>query len=222
MKDHGSILSKTVLISIMLCLVAVCVLRVGLSQVSGDPVVRVQPSKTDVRVGDTFSVSVVIESVKNLYGLDVTLRWDSSVVQFQSVDLRLGVESHSGGVLHEDFGSLIYVADDNASETEYHLAATSVAPASSFDGSGTVFVVSFKAVGVGSSALALETELADHPLPGETANLIDHVVVSGSVESSEDGSGGSGDGDLFILFLIGIAVVVSVVAVVVVIYMRRR
>ena len=222
MRDSGSGLLRAVWVVLLLCLVSVWFVRVGFSQGSGDAVVRVQPSKTDVRAGDAFSVSVVIESVENLYGLDVTLRWDSSAVQFQSVDLRLGVESHSGGVLHEDFGAEIYVAGNNVSEAEYHLAATSVAPASSFNGSGTVFVISFKAVGVGSSSLALETELADHPLPGETANLIDHVAVSGSAESSEDGSGGSGDGDLFILVLIGIAVVVSVVAVVVVIYMRRR
>src|SRR5512139_2178608 len=139
MKNPGISLSKAALVSLVLCLVAVCFLRVGSSQISGDPVVRVLPSETDVLVGDTFSISVVVESVENLYGLDVTLRWDSSLVQFQSVDLRLGVESHSGGVLHEDFGAEIYVADSNASEAEYHLAATSVGPASSFNGSGTVF-----------------------------------------------------------------------------------
>jgi len=176
--------------------------------------VKVQPSETDVRVGETFSVSVVVESVENLYALDVTLRWNASVLQFLSVDLHLGVESHLGGVLHEDLGAEIFVAENNASEAEYRLVATSVSPASSFNGSGTVFSVSFKAVSAGRSLLGLETELADRPSSGGTANLIDHDVVGGSVEVGEQDSGELIGADLLVLILVVVAVAVSVVAIV--------
>ena len=197
-------------------------LQVGSAQVSGGTIVKVQPSETEVRVGDTLSVSVIVESVDNLYGLDVTLMWDESVLQFQAVDLRLGVESHPDGILHEDSGSDIYVADNNASKSEYHLAATSVGPASSFNGSGTVFRIEFKAIAYGISPLSLETELADHPLPGDTANLIQHNAVDGSVESAEGSSNGSGRDELFMIALIAVGVIVAVVAVILFVYSRKR
>lgn len=220
MKNSCSASLKAVLFMLVLGVSTVCFLQVASSQVSGNTIVKVQPSVTVVRVGETFSTSVVIESVKNLYGLDVTLRWNSSVLEFQSVDLRLGVESHPGGVLHEDLGSEIYVAENNASEAEYSLAATSVSPASSFNGSGTVFGITFKAVGIGNSSLELETELADRPLAGGTANLIDHDVVGGSVELGEQDSGELIGADLLVLILVVLAVAVSVAGIV--FFFRKR
>jgi len=211
---------RAVLFMLVLGLSTVCFLQVASSQVSGNTIVKVQPSETEIRVGETFSISVVIESVENLYGLDLTLRWNSSVLEFQSVDLGLGVESHPGGVLHEDSGAEIYVAENNASEAEYVLAATSVGPASSFNGSGTVFSISFKAMGAGQSSLDLETELADHPSSGGTANLIEHTVVRGSVESDENGSDEPIGADWLVLVLVIVAVIVSVVGII--FFFRKR
>jgi len=212
-KDPFCRLSKAASVMLLLGLFVICLLQVGSSQAQGNTVVRVQPSKTAVRVGEAFSVSVVIESVENLYGLDVMLRWNGSAVQFQSVDIRLGVESHPDGVLHEDSGAEIYVAENNASEAEYHLAATAVGPASSFNGSGTVFSVRFKAISAGLSPLELETELADHPRPGGTANMIEHADVAGSVESEENDSSVPIGTDWLILILVAIAVVVSAIGI---------
>jgi hypothetical protein len=204
---------KTALLMLLVGLSAASFMLVGSSQASGNTVVRAQPSTTVVSVGETFSVGVAVESVENLYGLDVTLRWNDSVLQFQSVDLRLGVESHPDGVLHEDSGAEIYVAENNASEAQYHLAATAVNPASSFNGSGTVFSVSFKAVSAGLSSLDLETELADHPSLGGTANLIEHTVVAGSVESDEHDNNGRTSMDWLVLILVVLAVFISVLGV---------
>jgi len=142
------------------------------------------------------------------------------VLEFQSVDLHLGVESHPGGVLHEDSGAEIYIAENNASEAEYVLAATSVGPVSSFNGSGTVFSIGFKAVGAGQSPLDLETELADHPSSGGTANLIEHTVVRGSVESDENGSDEPIGADWLVLVLVIVAVIVSVVGII--FFFRKR
>jgi hypothetical protein len=211
---------KTALLMLLVGLSAASFMLVGSSQASGNTVVRVQPSTTVVSVGETFSVGVAVESVENLYGLDVTLRWNDSVLQFQSVDLRLGVESHPDGVLHEDSGAEIYVAENNASEAQYHLAATAVNPASSFNGSGTVFSVSFKALSAGRSSLELETELADHPSLGGTANLIEHTVVAGSVELDENDSGQPIGLDLLVLILVVVAVAVSVIGLV--FFLRKR
>ena len=220
MKNSCCRLLRAALLFLLLGLSITCFVRVGSSQASSNSVVKVQPSETDVRVGETFSVSVVVESVENLYALDVTLRWNASVLRFLSVDLHLGMESHPGGVLHEDLGAEIYVAENNATEAEYRLVATSVSPASSFNGSGTVFSVSFKAVSVGRSLLELETELADRPSSGGTANLIDHAVAGGSAESGENGTDEPIGTDWLFLTLVGVAVAVSVVGIVV--FFRKR
>lgn len=213
MKNSCSRPFKTALLMLLVGLSAASFMLVGSSQASDSAVVRVQPSTTVVSVGETFSVGVAVESVENLYGLDVTLRWNDSVLQFQSVDLRLGVESHPDGVLHEDSGAEIYVAENNASEAQFHLAATAVNPASSFNGSGTVFSTSFKAVGIGNSLLELETEFADRPLAGGTANLIDHDVVGGSVEVREQDSGELIGADLLVSILVVVAVVILVLGI---------
>jgi len=220
MKNSSRRLFMTALVTLLFCSSTLHVCQVCSAQSSGNTAVRVQPSTTTVRVDETFSVSVTVESVQNLFGLDVILRWNSSVLQFQNVDLRLGVESHSDGVLHEGSNTEIYIAENAASEAEYHLAATAVAPASSFNGSGTVFRIDFKAISVGRSPLELETELADRPPPGETANLIEHATVPGSVESGENGSSKPTGLDWIIPILIAITVIVLTIGVIV--YLRKR
>jgi hypothetical protein len=219
-KNSSYRLFKTALVMLLVGSSALHLCQVCSSQVSGNTVVRVQPSMYTARVNETFSVSVTIESVQNLYGLDITLRWNSSVLQFQNVDLRLGVESHSDGVLHEDSNTEIYIAENEPSEAEYHLAATAVGPASSFNGSGTVFRINFKATSVGRSSLELETELADRPPLGETANLIEHTTVPGSVESAENDLSEPTGLDWPILILVAIAVIVLAIGVI--IYSRKR
>jgi hypothetical protein len=75
--------------------------------------------------------------------------------------------------------------DENASKTtgEYHLVATSVGPAPSFNGSGTIATITFTVVGLGRSELNLESELADYPPPGGSSNFIDHTDTGGSVDA---------------------------------------
>jgi len=219
MKHTHRKLSKTVLITLLLILSALHLGQITYSQPSGT-VVNVQPPTTNVRSGETFTVNVTIESVQNLYGIDVTLRWNNSLLQFQSVDLRLGVESHTGGILHEDSNTEIYIATNEASEAEYQLAATSVFPASSFNGSGTIFQVGFKAIATGRSSFGLETELADRPLPGEIANLIEHTTVPGQVESSENGFIEPTSLNGLILIIVVIAIIF--IAITVIFYIRKR
>jgi hypothetical protein len=59
--------------------------------------------------------------------------------------------------------------------------ATSVAPAPSFSGSGTLASIAFNVTDVGHSDLILTSELADYNPSG--SNFIDHTDVNGSVDS---------------------------------------
>ncbi|MGF3522079.1 MAG: cohesin domain-containing protein [Candidatus Bathyarchaeia archaeon] len=148
-------------------------------------VVQVEPAHVTAAMDETFTVKIVINNVENLYGVDVILSWNNTILQVISANHTLGVESHQNGVLHEAADAPIYVAEDNADQQigSYHLLATSQNPAPPFSGSGTIATVTFKVIHVGHSELKLQTELADFPAEGEPSNFIDHVDVGGSVDS---------------------------------------
>jgi hypothetical protein len=142
------------------------------------------PSTATPALGETFTVNITVSNVQNLYGVDVTLSWNASVLQVLNVNLRLGVESHPDGVLHEILpdAEIDVVENDVSAETgTYHVAATSVNPAPSFSGNGNIAVLTFNVTKLGHSGLALETELADYPASGETANLIEHTTNAGNI-----------------------------------------
>jgi len=122
--------------------------------------VSVIPSSSTPRLGETFAVNITISNVQNLYGLDITFRWNASVLQVLNVNSRLGVESHPNGVLHESLPDAeIDIAEDSvSSETgEYHIAATSVNPAPSFSGSGNVAIITFNVTRLGGVGFGLES-----------------------------------------------------------------
>lgn len=177
-KPHYAFM-KWVLLTLMLGLIVLYLVLSASSQVSSPTVVKAQPSKNDPRVGETLTVNVTISNVENLYSLDVILHWNASVLQFLNAELRLGVESSPYGVLHEE----IYIIENSATQAEYELAATSVGPAPSFNGSGTIALVTFNVTSIGHADLQLESELADHPLSGEIANPIAHSDVADSVDT---------------------------------------
>ena len=144
---------------------------------------KAEASTSQPHVGDTLTVNIKISNVQNLFGVDVTLNWNPSVLSVVSATSQLGVESHSGGVLHETSSYPIEVVDDIASQSigEYHLLATSTGSASPFSGSGTIATVTFKVTSSGSTGLTLASELSDHPAAGGTANLIVHSDTADSV-----------------------------------------
>ena len=147
--------------------------------------VSVVPSNSAPSLGETFAVNITVSNVQNLYAIDVTLSWNASVLQVLNVNSRLGVESHSDGVLHEQLpNSPIEILEDSLSpETgEYHIAATSVSPASSFSGSGNVAIITFNVTRLGRVGFGLESELADHPVSEEPANFIAHTDSIGNVD----------------------------------------
>jgi len=155
--------------------------------------VAVKPSDSSPRIGETMTINITIANVQNLYALDVTLQWNTSALKVVNVDLRLGAEIHSDGVLHGnrlnyDDSTLvtgdIYVEESNASQEtgEYHLVATSLGTATnSFSGSGNIATLTFNVTSIGHSELVLTSELADYNPSGST--FIDHTDLNGSVNA---------------------------------------
>jgi hypothetical protein len=170
--------------------------------------VSVVPAQNAVNVGDTLTVNVTISSVQNLYGIDVTVNWNSSVLQILKVTDWLGVESYARGVLHETPSYPVEIAvNDTSQETgTYQIVATSQGAAGPFSGSGTIATLTFNVTGTGQSTIDLVSELADHPAIGETnSEPIAHSDFGASVNAATIP-------EFPQIAAIGLALVISIVA----------
>jgi hypothetical protein len=185
MKNPHSTKLQRIMLTVILGLLVLFPIQAASVQAATSTTVSVVPSNSTPSLGETFAVNITISNVQNLYGLDITFRWNASVLQVLNVNSRLGVESHPDGVLHESLPDAeIYIAEDSvSSETgEYHIAATSVNPAPSFSGSGNVAIITFNVTRLGRVGFGLESELADHPVSEEPANFIAHTDSIGNVD----------------------------------------
>ncbi|MBS7620887.1 hypothetical protein KEJ32_02020, partial [Candidatus Bathyarchaeota archaeon] len=120
-----------------------------------------------------------VVDVQNLYGLEVVVRWDISLLQLVSVDIRLGVNSNHDGVLYEPF---INITQENIGE--YIIGATSYTPAPPFNGSGNIIRITFEGIDNGESIIELETKLYDYPPPDRKPREslpIPHTTIDGNV-----------------------------------------
>ncbi len=170
-----------ILFTVIFVLIAVFPIQTVKSQAPSGTIVSVVPQVSTARAGETLLINITISNVQNLYGLDVTLNWNTTVLQLQNAESRLGAGTASNGVFYNPVN---IVEQTESQETgEYHLVATSQSPADSFNGSGIIAVLTFKVAVVGHSDLLLQSELADHPIPDEVSAPIDHTDISGSVDA---------------------------------------
>jgi hypothetical protein len=141
-----------------------------------ETVVEVNPQTISANLGERFTVNITVIEVQNLYGIEVSLRWNSSILDPVNVDIRLG---QTDGVLHSP--PPVYIVENLTKESEYVLAATSMNPAPSFNGSGNIVSITFNVTNPGDSELDLETRLWDYPPPNEASSPIDHTTIDSSV-----------------------------------------
>jgi hypothetical protein len=149
------------------------------AEVASGTLVEVEPYASFANVGEIFSVNVTVVNVQNLYGVGATLYWNASVLEINNTDVMLGVESHQNGILHEPID--IYQNQTFQAQGKYVLAGSSTAPAPSFNGSGTMVRLTFRAISVGSCTLSLETDLASNIIPQGSTSVapIQHTTVGG-------------------------------------------
>jgi hypothetical protein len=119
---------------------------------------RLEPSLCFASLGETFTANVTITDVQNLYGLEVVVSWNASVLEATRVDVKVG---QAGGVLY----SSVYIAENSTINSQYTLAATSVAPAPPFNGTGTAATITFRVKDHGNSSFSMTSQLYDFPPP---------------------------------------------------------
>jgi len=139
-------------------------------------IVKLDPSRSQANVSAIFTINITIVDVQNLYAVEVTLNWNSSVLMVTNIDIRLG---QADGVLH---GSP-FIAQNMTRLGRYSLAATSVGPAPPFYGNGTVVSITFEVINLGSSPLSLESQLSDYSYPNPSSP-IDHSTLSGAFDTT--------------------------------------
>jgi len=142
--------------------------------------VKVNPYASVAQIGESFTVNITVSDVENLYGVELTLRWNASTLRVVNVDVRLGVESHLDGVLHEPV--LIVKNETIREEGKYLLAGTSHSEAPPFSGYGNVLRITFNVTSVGSCRLDVEAKLADWPPPDRDPRVswpILHETIDG-------------------------------------------
>lgn len=140
--------------------------------------VKVDPQVSSASLNETFSVNITVVEVQNLYGVEISLSWNETILQLINIDVRLNVdEDHPDGVL---YGPVYWV--NETSSKEYFLWGTSYDPAPPFNGSGNIVRLSFKVISVGNCTLDLESKLGDWPPPDRVPRVsrpIDHVTLDG-------------------------------------------
>jgi hypothetical protein len=115
---------------------------------SGTTVVRVNPSLIEYRVnatGQQFTINVTISNVTNLYGFDLQFRWNTNYLAYVNRSVYVPCNASSPyGVL---WSPVVLIEDQvNTTTGTYWIAYASMYPASSFNGSGTVFKMTFSVI----------------------------------------------------------------------------
>ncbi len=106
-----------------------------------------------VSVGETFTVPVWIHGVSDLYGADVRLMFDNTILQ--GVKVERGTLLTPGFVVRQGFYGPPFCAGPCA-----RYAMTQINPQPPVTGSGVFMIVHFKALRSGTVNLSLRQELA--------------------------------------------------------------
>jgi hypothetical protein len=154
-------------------------LHLVIVEASPQTVVSVEPQDSSANIGGTFAVNITVADVENLYGLEVTLSWNSSVLTVANIDDRIG---HADGVLN----NVVYVVQNSSQENSYSIAATSTNPAPPFNGTGNIARITFTVLNTGDSNLEIEAQLTDYPPPNRDPRVslpIAHATINGFFHS---------------------------------------
>jgi len=128
----------------MLCVaLSLCGLLAAPGSAAGpQTTVRLAPAVVQVGAGLTAAVSVHVQDVQDLYGLDIRLAFDPSAVEVVDAQPATpGVQSHPGDLLRLDL--LARNTADNSAGTVW-FAMTQANPTQEVSGSGTAFTVIFR------------------------------------------------------------------------------
>ena len=145
-----------------------------LSPAFAAPVLSVQPHESFVGLGDNFSVDIFVENIEDLYGVDLDILFDTTIMDF--VSYLPGDFLGSGG----DATLVLPPTIDEANGLVDSYVETILGADNGVSGSGILLRLTFLAVSAGTGMIDVSGMLCDS-IPLE----IEHDVVSGRVTVAE-------------------------------------
>jgi LysM repeat protein len=162
----------------VLALVMLLALLPASAVVAQTTIVLVNPPSQSVDVGQTATVEIKVDTVTNLYGVDIRLTFDTAKLEAQDADGNSanGVQIEPGDFLNPAEGFLAQnVADNATGQVQYVFAL--MAPATPKSGTGVLARISFRAKAQGNAVISLDSVT----LSDEQAQPIAATLMNGSI-----------------------------------------
>jgi LysM repeat protein len=140
-------------------------------------IVLVDPPSQSVDVGQSVSVNIKVDTVTDLYGVDIRLTFDAAKLEAQdAIDTMAGVQISQGDFLDPAQGFMAQnIADNATGEVRYVFAL--MAPASAVSGTGVLARITFRAKAEGTAAISLDSVTLSNNL----AEPIAATLMNGSI-----------------------------------------
>jgi len=123
-------------------------------------VVRLDPTELSLEPGQTTSVLILVEAAEDVFGLEIHLSFDPSVIRIADADANVpGIQLIPGNFLDPDESFVVADQADNQ-KGELVYALTLLAPAEPVSGDGVIVSFDVRALDVGTSQLSLSVILA--------------------------------------------------------------
>ena len=162
--------------ALVLTLVAVLALS-AFAYAQAGALVSVDPAAQSVESGQQAAVAIMIADVNDLYGAEVHLAFDPTVLEVTGLT--------PGAFLDETSGSVVSGFDNAAGTVDY--AITLLSPAPAVDGAGVLVEVAFRGKTAGTSIVTItDAILADVQGAQITATLSDGTIEVTSVPGGSD------------------------------------
>lgn len=140
-------------------------------------IVLVNPPSQSANLNSTVSVEIKVDTVTNLYGVDLRLTFDAAKLEAQDANPSLtGVQIQQGNFLNPAQGFMAQnVADNTTGQVHYAFVLLSPAPAVS--GTGVLARITFRAKAPGNALITLNSVT----LSNDQAMPITATLMSGSI-----------------------------------------
>lgn len=140
--------------------------------------IYVDPEFTNVAPSGRFTILVKVANIEDFYGFDVMFSWNPAILDYVSHTVKIPVETYPDGVLHDL--TMIIKNDVNATAGTYWLAAATLSPDPSFNGTGIVFEMTFDVTALGTSVF----DFTSVDLLDSAANMIICDVYDGYFDNT--------------------------------------
>ncbi len=243
MKQKIYFIARGMLVFVLLALGGAGIFSVPARAVAANALVHPDPLTVGMKRGEEQAISIRVENVKNMYGIEFQIKFDPKVVQVQDADSSTdGIQVAVGDWLQDGFVAANKV--DNSKGT-IAFAATLLNPAPPLDGDGTVATIAFRAKADGNSPLKISkailatrdaTEIKSQVQDGAIgvsasaqAPVVQNKTNSSSTQpNSENKSNTSALPGTPTLWLVGaagvgiLAVAIAVVVLLGIVFLRKR